>query len=192
MPLTLEQTIQALNAALRAEVQYRHQAFKESATLTEYINQVARWLVNQDKFGLLLCGTCGNGKSTMMRAIQALINFCDLKDDYNNTLAVRLYDAREIARMQKDSYEAYKQIRNYPMLAIDDLGLEPTEVLDYGNILSPVIDLLSYRYNEQLFTLITTNLKPSEIREKYGDRIADRFNEMMGKIIFSNDSYRGK
>jgi DNA replication protein DnaC len=42
----------------------------------------------------------------------------------------------------------------------------------------------------QLFTIITTNLTPSEIREKYGDRIADRMNEMMVKIIFNNDTYR--
>jgi DNA replication protein DnaC len=37
---------------------------------------------------------------------------------------------------------------------------------------------------------VTTNLKPAEIRERYGDRIADRLNEMMVKIIYRNDSYR--
>jgi DNA replication protein DnaC len=42
----------------------------------------------------------------------------------------------------------------------------------------------------QLFTIITTNLTPAEIREKYGDRIADRMNEMMVKIIFNNPTYR--
>ena len=78
------------------------------------------------------------------------------------------------------------------MLAIDDLGIEPAEVMDYGNILNPVIDLISYRYNEQLFTIVTTNLNPKQIRDKYGDRIADRFNEMMKKVIFENDSYRSK
>jgi DNA replication protein DnaC len=62
--------------------------------------------------------------------------------------------------------------------------------MDFGNVLCPIVDLLTKRYDMQLFTIITTNLTPSEIREKYGDRIADRMNEMMVKIIFNNDTYR--
>ena len=76
------------------------------------------------------------------------------------------------------------------MLAIDDLGKEPTEVLDYGNVLSPVVDLMEYRYQHQLFTAVTTNLTPDEIRDKYGKRIADRFNEMLEVIVFEDISYR--
>ena len=38
-------------------------------------------------------------------------------------------------------------------------------------------------------TLITTNLTPQQIREHYGDRIADRLNEMVKKIVFSNATY---
>ena len=100
-------------------------------------------------------------------------------------------DAREIARLNKDDFAKFEKIRSKKTLAIDDMGLEPAEVMDYGNILNPVVDLLSYRYDEQLFTIVTTNLKPEEIRQKYGDRIADRFNEMMERIIFYNGSYRG-
>ena len=76
------------------------------------------------------------------------------------------------------------------MLAIDDLGTEPAEVLDYGNVLNPAIDLLSARYTDQLFTVVTTNLTPKQIREHYGDRIADRFNEMFERIVFYNSTYR--
>lgn len=54
------------------------------------------------------------------------------------------------------------------MLAIEDMGREPTEVLDYGNILNPVIDLIEYRYDAQLFTVITTNLNKKEIRASMG------------------------
>ena len=53
-----------------------------------------------------------------------------------------------------------------------------------------MVDLLTRRYDKQLFTIITTNLTPQEIRAKYGDRIADRFNEMMVKIVFENPTYR--
>jgi DNA replication protein DnaC len=78
------------------------------------------------------------------------------------------------------------------MLAIDDLGIEPVEVMDYGNLLCPLVDLLTKRYDLQLFTLVTTNLTPAEIRARYGDRIADRLNEMMLKIVFTNESYRSR
>ena len=46
------------------------------------------------------------------------------------------------------------------VLGLDDLGTEQSEVLDYGNVYTPVIDLLTKRYEEQLFTIITTNLTP--------------------------------
>ena len=62
--------------------------------------------------------------------------------------------------------------------------------VDYGNVYTPVIDLLTKRYEEQLFTIITANLTPQQIREHYGDRIADRLNEMVKKIVFNNATYR--
>ena len=76
------------------------------------------------------------------------------------------------------------------MLAIEDIGREPAETLDYGNVLSPIVDLLEYRYDQQLYTIVTTNLKPQEMRSHYGDRIADRLNEMFDKVIFQDGSYR--
>ncbi len=53
--------------------------------------------------------------------------------------------------------------------------------MDYGNVLYPITELLTTRYDRHLFTILTTNLTPSEIRPRYGDRIADRLNDMMGK-----------
>ena len=38
--------------------------------------------------------------------------------------------------------------------------------------------------------IITTNLTPQQIRGHYGDRIADRLNEMVKKIVFNNCTYR--
>ena len=77
-----------------------------------------------------------------------------------------------------------KEAKTCYVLAIDDIGLEPTEVLDFGNAINPVIEVLEHRYRQQLFTFITTNLTPKQIREKYGDRVADRFNEIMKCIVY--------
>ena len=95
----------------------------------------------------------------------------------------------EISIMSKD-YNKIRNLRSRSMLAIDDLGKEPAEVLSFGNVLSPVVDLLEYRYQHQLFTAITTNLVPNELQDKYGVRIADRFNEMLHPIVFQDVSYR--
>lgn len=104
-------------------------------------------------------------------------------------VGMEIVDAMEITILSKD-YNKMRSLRSRSMLAIDDLGKEPAEVLSYGNVLSPVVDLLEYRYQHQLFTAITTNLTAAELQEKYGVRIADRFNEMLEVIVFQDVRYR--
>ena len=112
------------------------------------------------------------------------------KPDNDGTYGIRIVDAKYIAHLCKNNHEAYRNLIKVDMLGIDDLGIEPAEVIDYGNVYTPVIDLLTKRYEEQLFTIITTNLTPQQVREHYGDRIADRLNEMVKKIVFNNGTYR--
>jgi DNA replication protein DnaC len=73
---------------------------------------------------------------------------------------------------------------------IDDIGIEPKEVMDFGTITTPVVDLLEARYNRLKYTFVTTNLTPSELSEKYGPRLADRFREMFHVIGYDHPSYR--
>ena len=76
------------------------------------------------------------------------------------------------------------------LLAIDELGVEPTESKIYGNVSEPLIDLLCERYDRQLCTIISTNMGAQEITERYGRRVSDRFNEMFATIPFTAESYR--
>lgn len=199
LPLTESQTYQALMAAVQVEVEYRGMTYEPSAELVDYVTKAAKWLYDGNKFGLMLLGQPGNGKTTLMRAICSLLNYFEVKDPYGERVHIRTVSATELARINRDNYEVFKKICNEPMLAIDDLGQEPNEILDYGNVATPAVDLLCHRYNEQLFTIVTTNLgkrsddpakKSSTLRGRYGDRIADRFNEMMSFIVFKNKSYR--
>ena len=151
------------------------------------IRKVAAFLTgDSSKFGLIFLGTSGNGKTTLLKAIQQSMNFLSKQGMCDE--GVVIVDAKDAAGV-RDAKERHT-MRSRPILAIEDMGREPTEVLDYGNVLNPIIDLLEYRYDEQLFTIITTNLNPSEIRTKYGARIADRFNEMFERVIFQNQTYR--
>lgn len=191
LPMTCSQAKDSMKAAVMAEVERRQMKFAENEALDKQFSLMAEWLTTNDhRFCLLLCGKCGNGKSTLVKAFQNLLNLLGLRDEYGNTIGFSIVDAREIAWMCRDRHQEWRALSRRNMLAIDDLGTEPVVIQDYGNHLSPVIDLLYKRYDEQLFTIITTNLTPKEIRERYGERIADRLNEMAFRIVFDNDTYR--
>lgn len=194
--MTTEQAVDILTAAYQAEVEYRRREFKDDKYTRANIRKLAEYLTSKKpKFGLMFCGTCGNGKTTLMYAFVNAVNYLSMTGFFDEErkagfkVGVRIVDAKEVQHYAKD-INAFKELKSRTMLAIEDMGREATEVLDYGNVLNPVIDLLEYRYNTQGFTLITTNLTGKEIREKYGSRIADRFNEMMDVIIFENPTYR--
>ena len=192
MPMPEEDAYAWLLASIMAEVEYRHRTFCSNEYLERQLHEMAHWLTSPSShFGVMLCGGCGNGKSTVLYAFQLLLNSLRIpKPDNDGTYGIRIEDAKYIAYLCKNNNESYRNLFKVDMLGIDDLGIEPAEVMDYGNVYTPVIDLLTKRYEEQLFTIITTNLTPQQIREHYGDRIADRLNEMVKKIVFSNGTYR--
>lgn len=202
--LSRAQAVELLTAAYQQEVQSRHKQFIHDANTVRNISLVAEHLTAPKKFGLMLCGTCGNGKSTLM---QAIINITDIMSKANmfvdiqrNTafngfvtedvtpvhIQIVKYNANDIVSRHNE----LNTIRKEPYIAIDDLGTEPAEVMDYGNVTSPMVELLGYRYDQRLTTFVTTNLAPSQLKERYGVRIADRFNEMFEKVVFADGSYR--
>lgn len=151
----------------------------------DYLKAIAEVMTTRStKCGILLCGNCGNGKTTTMNAFLSVSKYLAPPGvDIEST------SARRITQIAKDE-EVMRAAKRAKILCIDDVGLEPTEVLDYGNAINPVIEILEHRYRQQLFTFITTNLTPKQIREKYGDRIADRFNETMKCIVYKNPTFR--
>lgn len=195
LPMTKEQAVQLMIAAYEAEVEFRHGTCRLDENTTKAINSLAECLTKQSpKFGLMFCGTCGNGKTTMLFALRSAISYLARAgyiqtDNSTESSSLLVVDAKDIVSYARVPNEM-KKLAARRMLAIEDLGKEAAEVLDYGNVINPAVDLLEKRYDNQLFTVITTNLRAREIREKYGDRIADRFNEMLDVIIFKGNSYR--
>lgn len=192
LPMSEDKAYAYLLAAIMAEVEYRRRTFITNEDVEAQIHKLAKWLTSpSSSFGILLCGGCGNDKSAMLKAFQLLLNSLHIPKPYNDgPYGIQIVDAKYIAHLCKNNYDAYRRLISVDMLGIDDLGTEPSEVMDYGNVYTPVIDLLTKRYDEQLFTIITTNLTPPQIREHYDDRIADRLNEMVEKIVFKNGTYR--
>lgn len=191
LPMTVDEAEVYIRGAFEAQVELRGGTVEYDEMTTRNLRLVAETLAGDGhKFGLLLAGTCGNGKTTTMRAVQSVVQLL------NNTryrsgerIGNRLLEAKEIAQLsgKPEQLTAYQTI---PLLFLDDLGREPTEVMQYGNVTSPITELLEYRYNQRLTTIVTTNLEPSDVRQKYGDRIADRFNEMFALVSYTGASYR--
>ena len=187
-----------LEQAYEQEVQNRGMELVMDSNIRGYLEKIAAMMTTRStKCGILLCGNCGNGKTTTMNAF---VRVCNYLNALNSRLAMERHgdfkswnikstSARRISQIAKDE-TLMNEAKTATVLCIDDVGLEPTEVLDFGNAINPVIEILEHRYRQQLFTFITTNLTPAQIREKYGDRIADRFNEIMKCIVYTNPTFR--
>ncbi|MBD5307622.1 MAG: hypothetical protein HDS14_08390 [Bacteroides sp.] len=196
--MPVEELTEALWSAYQAEVMLRDAKPINDEETFSHLRQAAEWLANGNgKFGLMLQGLYGNGKTTLMLAICHLVNYLYASPNRDERYEFMIADARKISRLgsQKDSETIYRTMCQTPLLAIDDLGEEPAEILNYGMVLTPVKDLLLERYRARRLTIVTTNLVNSEknpqLRERYGQRMVDRFREMMQIIVFRNASYRG-
>lgn len=182
----------ALKWALKTAVEERGMSVVASRQLEDQLEAVAAHFTSgTTKFGILLCGKCGNGKTTILRAIKKTIDALEWVDEYSSRRnSVNIVDAASIANWCVNDSSRYHSVVHEPLLAIDDLGVEAPEIVAYGNKRYPMVELLNKRYDKHLPTFVTTNLTPSQLRKCYGERIADRFKEMMTKVVFSNPSYR--
>ncbi len=168
---------------------------KDNEVYADACRQLAETLTIDDGcFGALLMGTVGNGKTTLMKALQKLV--CNLYVSGSlktltgiDTDGLRIVRAKNVQR-DGERHRYFDTLCREPLLGIDDLGAEPTEQLSFGNAATPIVDLLEERYDRRLFTVATTNLSFDMLGQKYGARITDRMNEMFRLIIFKNKSYR--
>lgn len=172
------------------------------------ILQIAKWLTSHSKPGLMIYGTIGTGKTKLAQGINESIKaYKQAFREYtrNNMLDLKkrgLYDRYDLLsdRMQTpmlihaselndpDRTSLFK--RTSKILIIDDLGLEEVTVNNYGTRTYPFTDLLAYRYEHHMPTIITTNLDEDKISERYGERIADRIHEMFSRVRCTGESYR--
>ena len=181
LPLPLksdEDTRCRLLALYQLEVEYRGQVFINDENTNEKIYRVARWLFSSNQRGLILMGSMGNGKSTMLRVIDRL---------FKSTSSFG--DAQDIFEHFKKS-QGSMRYWDEPLLLIDDMGIEPVRCLVYGEEYYPISRLLLHRYDKQRTTIIATNLGIEEIEARYGDRVVDRMKETFSVITYEHESYR--
>lgn len=195
LPYAEDYIAQALTRAYATEVRSRGctiEAMPQTA-----IAKSANWLASKEgRVGLLLYGTIGTGKTTMLNAICRVINtfakpsYHDITLDNDLTRAVKVIRAKDVVLAWQNDRERYNGMCRAELLGIDEFGVEAIDVNTYGNTNEPIIDLLSTRYDKQRCTMISSNLDMESIGNRYGDRLQDRFVEMFKMIAFTGKSYR--
>lgn len=183
-----------LMKAYSFQVRKRNGECEITPDLVKKISASASWLISGQKPGLLLFGSVGSGKTTLARAIAQVVNYLyyavwsmDRKEIFEVS-ATKL--TKLLTSGEKDGEETFDRFKTTEMLFVDDLGLEPAMVKNYGNEILPIVELLYYRHDRMLFTICTSNLDLNDFEGKYGKRIASRFYEMFNRIGFTNEDYR--
>ena len=135
--------------------------------------------------GFYIYGECGTGKTLLASIIQneraqllkssMFICATDIFQELNP------YNGNQDEAMNKR-----RIIKNTPCLIIDDLGAE--KATDWTK--QTLFDILNYRYNEELQTIITSNFSLEELKKRLseyeGARIIRRIKEMCEVIELKN------
>lgn len=146
--------------------------------------------------GLFIFGSVGVGKTKIMGLFQQ-----------NKRLCYQTISCRKLVNEYvKIGYEVLEPLSNimYPIVSnfdnffqkeqgicLDDLGTESSDAVNFGNRKNVMEQLILDRYDNEVpfwHTHITSNLNPSMIRDRYGERVVSRMREMFNIIeIKGND-----
>lgn len=121
---------------------------------------------------LFFYGPTGQGKTYLCNCIaNSLINKGHL---VIYQTAFKLIEIIENARFNKNNFsnkdENYQMLFSSDLLIIDDLGTE--FINTFTNV--EIFNIINTRLNQNKKTIISTNLSPIQIKEKYSDRISSR------------------
>jgi len=147
-------------------------------TIDEYdhlpaYDEIIDWMVDTRGRGLMLMGECGLGKSTILNYVIPAI----FRTRTNKIL--RSVPAKELGIVDRNKA---------PFIIIDDLGTESIKN-DYGTKIDAVADAISYAEDSSKTLLITTNLTPQALKERYDERTLDRLRKCK-VVIIKGKSFR--
>lgn len=154
--------------------------FGEGYIRNDAQEDVADWLSDNKRKGLLLMGDYGTGKTVLAtRIILPLVKW------YMETF----YRYEEFRMYCYSAYDMRKAFEQNFSVCVDDVGVENFEN-DYGRVTDYYSRLLDNAEKKGLLLICTTNLDGDALNEKYGQRTFDRMNSLMRPVVFQGRSLR--
>lgn len=148
----------------------------EKGTLHSPYDDVAEWMYDTQGKGLMLLGSCGQGKTLLARhVLPPLLHACFDR-------CVQCFDATDMLRCPDKVLRAQ-------MVVVDDIGQEG-EYVSFGTRRNIFCELVDAAEKQGKFLLLTSNLTASEMLRKYGERTMDRLRALTMCIVFKGESMR--
>lgn len=136
---------------------------------------------------LLLLGPTGVGKTHQAYGTLRTLAVTGITATWTATSSADLYAALR-PRTGIDSETEFRRYAHAKLLLVDDLGAakssEWTEEINFR--------LVNHRYENQLPTLLTSNVLPKQLADRLGDRVASRLTEMCDRVVITGHDRRRK
>lgn len=134
---------------------------------------------------LLLLGPTGTGKTHQAYGALRYLAPAGIAWHWIATSSANMYAALR-PRSGVDSETEFRKYAHARLLMLDDLGAakssEWTEEINFR--------LINHRYENQLPTILTSNVLPGELMNRVGDRVASRLVEMCDRVVIKGSDRR--
>lgn len=134
---------------------------------------------------LLLLGPTGTGKTHQAYGLLRYLAPTGITWGWTATSSADLYAALR-PRAGVDSETEFRRFAHARLLVLDDLGAakssEWTEEINFR--------LINHRYENQLPTILTSNVLPKELLDRVGDRVSSRLIEMCDRVVIKGGDRR--
>jgi len=147
------------------------------------------WNFGKTPGNLLLFGAPGLGKTHLSAAIAREVSGKGYSVVYDT--AVHVFERFEIRKFSREESEVdadVNRILSCDLLILDDLGTEMTTAF----VQSALYTIINTRLIEKKSTIISTNLMPSELSQRYSPQIASRIEGEYERLAFVGEDLRRK
>lgn len=141
--------------------------------------------------GIYLYGAVGRGKTIIMQSLAQMCLIIESKlENAGKEFTQRKFKVVNSKSIIAEFAETKKHetLKRYysNSLCIDDFGAEENFKM-WGNEMNVIGDIIEERYQRYqysgLLTHATSNIPPEDWREKYGDRVDSRMNELFNPVL---------